>query len=50
MTKYAQPCGDGWTGGAKIIPLSQADALEWAEANLSPAEIERRFGELVEDA
>ena len=36
--------------GERIIPLSEADALEWAEQYLEPEEVERGFGSVIRDA
>jgi hypothetical protein len=50
MTSWRRRVGDSYTGGEGIIPLNQADALEWAERHLSTEEVEAGFGEVVEDA
>lgn len=39
-----------WRGGHKITPLSQADAMAWAERNLTADEVEQHFGGMVQDA
>lgn len=50
MTRWARPCGNGRTGGEGIIPLSDEDALDWAERYLTTAQVEAHFGAVVEDA
>lgn len=40
--------GTGW--GSGIIPMTEAEALEWAEQYLASSEIEAHFGHLIEDA
>lgn len=51
MTKYAEVAsGGGWTGSAKIIPLTYDAAREWAEKNLSADEYAEIFGMPDEDA
>lgn len=48
MSKYAEHCGQGWTGGESIIPMTLEDAKEWVE-NHSTVEIyESLFGEISE--
>lgn len=48
---YATNLGGGsWGPGEKITPMTDADALEWAEQNLSADEIEAVFGGEIEDA
>ena len=48
-TKYAESCGHGWTSGEQIVPLTFAEAKEWAEENLDADEYEEIFGEVPED-
>lgn len=49
MTRYAvQVESSGWTGGEKIIPLSESAAKEWAEEHLDGDEYEKIFGEVDE--
>ncbi len=51
MTRWATSTGtNSWTGGSGIKPLDEADALEWAEQNLTPAEIEAGFAKTIEEA
>lgn len=49
-SKYALSCGQNeWCGGEKIIPLTYADAQEWAEEHLDGNEYIEIFGEPEED-
>jgi hypothetical protein len=51
LTRYSQSVpGGGSTSGKRIVTLSPEEALEWAEQNLTAAEIEEAFGDKVEDA
>ncbi len=51
MTSFAQHFTDGSRcGGEGIIVLSEADAFEWAQAELEIATVEQHFGHLIEDA
>lgn len=50
MSKYAvHGGGNSWGGGTKIIPLTYANAKEWAEAHLSAETYESEFGAVAED-
>lgn len=50
-TKYAQAVGqNNWTGGARIMPLSYAEARDWAEEHLSADAYQDIFGPVAEDA
>ncbi len=50
MTKYAQPAGqNSWSGGDRIMPMSYAEAREWAEEHLEAEEYEAIFGAVTED-
>lgn len=50
MSKYAVSCGqNSWSGGEKIIPLSPANAREWAEEKLTADEYAEIFGMPEED-
>jgi DNA-binding XRE family transcriptional regulator len=50
MSKYSRQVEqNGWAEGEKIIPLSQDEAMEWAEKNLEVDEYEAEFGEVEED-
>lgn len=50
MTKYATSLGGGsWGSGESIIPLSYAEATEWAETHLDGDKYEEIFGQVVED-
>lgn len=48
-SKYAEPAGHGWTSGERIIPMTVAEAREWAEEHLDTDEYEEIFGEVSED-
>ena len=51
MSRFAQSTGlNEWSGSSDIIPMNEADALEWAERYLTAEEIERGFGATIEDA
>ena len=50
MTRFASTCGNmkGW--GARLIPMTEEEALEWAEQYLDPSEFEEHFADMIEDA
>ena len=48
MSKYAEHCGQGWTGGESILPLSLDEAKEWVETNSTVEIYETLFGEVEE--
>ena len=51
MTRFAMPAGqNAWQGGSKVIPLTESEALEWAEQHLDAGEIEAAFGSVIKDA
>ncbi len=50
MTHYCVNTGDGYTGGEKIIPISEEQAKEWAELHLDADEYINIFGDSVEEA
>ena len=51
MTRFAEPVGqNGWQGGEKIIPLTEAQALEWAQRFMSAEAINIAFGDVIQDA
>ena len=50
MTKYREPEGQNcWTGGSRIVPISDDKARKWAEKYLEVDEYESIFGEVSED-
>ena len=50
MSKYAKTVGTNqWSGGERIMPVTMAEAQEWAENHLSADEYESIFGAIVED-
>jgi hypothetical protein len=51
MTRFRRTVAPSqWTGGEALIPLDEAEALEWAEKYLPSDEVEEFFGHLIEDA
>lgn len=49
-TKYAKAVDqNSWSGGERIMPLSYAEASEWAEKHLSADRYIEIFGEPAED-
>jgi len=51
MTRFAKhsPFG-GSCGGSKLIPMSDKEALAWAEKYLDQETIDEHFADMVEDA
>jgi hypothetical protein len=50
-TRWRQPVdGGGWSDGEGIIPLSQHEALLWAEEHLNSNDVATEFAEIVEEA
>lgn len=50
-TKYSVIEGsNSWTGGSRFMPLTYADAKEWAETHLDGDEFEAIFGEVEESS
>ena len=39
LTRYAEPVGNGWTGGQEIRPLTETQARTWCEHHQSKAEL-----------
>jgi len=50
MTRFGQRVGDMTGYGEAIIPVTEDEALEWAEQFLTTAEVEATFGDSIEDA
>lgn len=48
LSKYAEHCGQGWTGGESILPLSLDEVKEWVETNSTVEIYETLFGEVEE--
>ena len=49
MSKYTKSCGDNsWSGAEEIIPLTEAEARQWAEEHGDADEYEAIFGEVEE--
>ena len=50
MSHYAVTVGqNSWRGGEKIIPLTYAQATEWAEREMDADDYEAEFGQVSED-
>ena len=46
MSRYSESCGNNsWTGGERIIPLSEKEAKKWAEDKISADAYCQIFGE-----
>lgn len=51
LTRWCRSVGaNAWVGGEGILPLSRAEALEWAEEHLDTETVEAAFGAEIEDA
>ena len=51
MSRFAVSQGIGsWSGGDGIHPMTEAEAFEWAQAELTTDEVEAAFAHLIEDA
>ena len=50
MTRFAQRVGDMRGYGEGLFPMERTEALAWAEQYLTADEIEKHFGDNVEDA
>jgi hypothetical protein len=50
MSRWSQRVGNGYSNGEGILPLNREDALRWAEQHLSPDDVEKFFGDVIEDA
>lgn len=49
-TKYAEAVGQNeWSGGARIMPMSFAEARDWSEEHLAADVFESIFGAVSED-
>lgn len=48
MTRYAESCGDGWTFGESITPVSYDTARQWAENHMDVDDYQQAFGEVSE--
>ncbi len=45
-SRYSRSCGqNAWCGGEKIIPMTEAEARDWAERHLTADEYIEIFGE-----
>ena len=51
MTKYARHVGNGHkSGGSKITPLTEKDAIEWLEQHDHTEILEAYFSDQIDDA
>ena len=50
MTRWAKRFSDGWGAGEGIFPLTAAEALAWAESELSFDVVEAKFSHMIEEA
>jgi len=49
-TRYRTKCGDMFSSGINIIPLTKNEALEWMELIDQPIVMEKYFGDALEEA
>ena len=50
-TRYSvQVEQNSWSGSSDIYPLTNDEALEWAQAHLEPEEVEAEFASMIADA
>lgn len=51
MSRFSRAAdGGGWIGSERLMPMDPEDALAWAEAHLSAAEVEAAFADQIEEA
>jgi hypothetical protein len=51
MSRYAEACGNNsYGGGSAIVPLTEAEALEWCEEHGCEDAIDTYFNHLTEEA
>lgn len=51
MTQFSRALAqNSWSGGEKIIPMTEEEAFAWAQQYLDPDEVEDNFGHLIEEA
>jgi len=51
MSRWRKDTGDGYSGSTGIIPLAEAEALDWCESNGADADlIAETFSELAGEA
>ena len=50
FTKYAKPCGDSWSYSSSIHPLTEEEALDWAQKNIDPEMVEKHFAQWLSEA
>lgn len=49
-SRYARPVKNGTIGGEGIIPLTDGEALGWAQANMRADDIIEAFADSIDDA
>lgn len=50
MSKYSEQYGDSYSSGSAIVPLTEAESLEWCEEHECQSAIEEYFNHLTEEA
>lgn len=50
MSKYARLCGNGYSGGDGLEPITADQARQWLEDRDFTAELEEHFADKLEDA
>jgi hypothetical protein len=51
LSRFAQSAGqNSWTGGEDLVPMTKAEAMEWAERYLDAETVEEYFGDEIVDA
>ena len=51
MSRFSRPAGqNALSGGEGLTPLSDADAMAWAEQYLDAEVVEAEFADVIEDA
>jgi hypothetical protein len=50
LSKYAESSGNTLSGGSKILPITESEAIEWCEKTSNEDTIEKYFKDLVQDA
>jgi hypothetical protein len=49
LSKYRESCGNNsWGSGQEITPLSEQEAMQWAEKHMSVNKYVAEFGEVAE--
>ena len=50
LSKYSEPCGDLQSGGQRLVPMTETEALTWCEDHQCERSIAASFSHLIEDA